>query len=93
MLDLDIKIGIQKMSLSLCDERDIFHFSLYTYAAICPTIRKLTLISKFMTSQPGLQTAAIHILPNNSRNKANQAIKLSQLKFTSATKLFLALDV
>ena len=29
-------------------------------------IRKIRLNSKFMTSQPGLQTIAIHILPNIS---------------------------
>ena len=30
-------------------------------------IRKITLISKFMTSRPGYQTIAIHILPNISK--------------------------
>ena len=28
-----------------------------------------------MTAEPGYQTIAIHILPNISRNKGNQAIK------------------
>ena len=32
-----------------------------------------------MTSQPGLQTIAIHILPNISRSKGNQTMKLGQL--------------
>ena len=32
-----------------------------------------------MTSQPGLQTIAIHILPNTSQSKGNQAIKFGQL--------------
>ena len=32
-----------------------------------------------MTSQTGLQTIAIHILPNISQIKENQAIKLGQL--------------
>ena len=32
-----------------------------------------------MTSQPGLQTITIHILPNISRSKGNQTMKLSQL--------------
>ena len=32
-----------------------------------------------MTSQPGEQTIAIHILPNMSRSKGNQAIKYGQL--------------
>ena len=32
-----------------------------------------------MTSQPGLQTIAIHILPNISQSKGNQAMKFAQL--------------
>ena len=32
-----------------------------------------------MTSQPGKQTIAIHMLPNISRSKRNQTIKFSQL--------------
>ena len=32
-----------------------------------------------MTSQPGSQTIAIHILPKISRSKGNQAMKLGQL--------------
>ena len=32
-----------------------------------------------MTSQPGQQTIAIHILPNISRTKGNQAMKFGQL--------------
>ena len=32
-----------------------------------------------MTSQPGYQTIAIHILPNISRSKGNQAMKFGQL--------------
>ena len=32
-----------------------------------------------MTSQPGQQTIAIHILANISRSKSNQTIKLDQL--------------
>ena len=42
-------------------------------------IRKVGLISKFMTSQPGSQTIAIHILPNISQSKGNQTIKFGQL--------------
>ena len=34
-------------------------------------IRKIRLISKFMTSQPGWQTIAIHILPNISLRRGN----------------------
>ena len=32
-----------------------------------------------MTSQPGWQTIAIHILPNISRSKDNQTMKFGQL--------------
>ena len=32
-----------------------------------------------MTSQPGLQKIAIHILPNISRSKGNQTMKFGQL--------------
>ena len=32
-----------------------------------------------MTSQPGQQTIAIHILPNISRSKGHQAMKFGQL--------------
>ena len=42
-------------------------------------MRKIRLILKFMTSQPGQQTIAIHILPNISRNKGNQTMKFGQL--------------
>ena len=38
-----------------------------------------SLISKFMTLQPGKQTIAIPILPNISRSKGNQTIKFGQL--------------
>ena len=42
-------------------------------------IRKIRLISKFMTSQPGKQAIAIHILPNISRSKGSQTMKFAQL--------------
>ena len=32
-----------------------------------------------MTSQPGLQTILIHIWPNISQSKGNQAMKFGQL--------------
>ena len=32
-----------------------------------------------MTSQPGLQTIAIHILSNTSQSKGNQTMKFGQL--------------
>ena len=42
-----------------------------------------------MTSQPGQQTIAIHILPNISQIKDNQTMKLSQLKKYNKRKIFL----
>ena len=42
-------------------------------------IRKIGLISKFMASQPCLQTIATHILPNISQIKDNQKMKFGQL--------------
>ena len=41
-------------------------------------LRKLMLISKFMTSQPGQKIISIHILPNISRSKSNHTIKFDQ---------------
>ena len=52
-------------------------------------IRKIRLPSKFMTSQPGLQTIAIHILPNISRSKGNQTMKLGQLLEYNKRNIFL----
>ena len=42
-------------------------------------IGKLSLISKFQTSQAGYQVNKMHILPNISRSKGNQTIKFSEL--------------
>ena len=42
-------------------------------------INKIRLISKFIAPQPRKQTIAIHILPNISRNKRNQTMKIGQL--------------
>ena len=52
-------------------------------------IRKSSLASKFMTSQPGLQTIAIHILPNISQSKGNQTMKLGQLIEFNKGNIFL----
>ena len=41
-----------------------------------------------MTSQPGKQTIAIHILLNISRSKNNQAMKFGQLKNIFAEKSY-----
>ena len=42
-------------------------------------IKRLRLISKFITPQTGQQIITIHILPNISRSKVNQSIKFGQL--------------
>ena len=44
-------------------------------------IRKIRLMSKFMTSQLGEQTIAIHILPNITGRKRSQAMKLGEIFF------------
>ena len=52
-------------------------------------IRKIRLISKFMTSQTGSQTNTIHILPNISRSKGNETMKFDQVIVYRNTKSFL----
>ena len=42
-----------------------------------------------MTSQPGLQTIAIQILPNISQSKSNQAMKFGQLIEYKKRNIFL----
>ena len=52
-------------------------------------IRKIRLISKFMTSQPGKQTIAMHLLPNISRSKGNQTMKFGQLAECNMRNIFM----
>ena len=52
-------------------------------------IKKIRLISNLLTSQPGLQTIAIHILPNISRSKGNKTMKFGQLIECSMRNIFL----
>ena len=42
-----------------------------------------------MTSQPGSQTIAIHILPDISQSKGNQTRKFGQLKEYNKRNIFL----
>ena len=42
-------------------------------------IKNISLVSKFMTPQPGWQTNAMHILPNISRSKGYHTKKFGQL--------------
>ena len=69
----------------------IFKFFVTTFR-LCrknDLIRKITLTSKFITSQPGLQTIAKHILPNISQSKGNQTMKFGQLMEYNKTNFFL----
>ena len=52
-------------------------------------IRRIRLNSKFMTSKPGQQKIAIHILPNISRNKGNQTKKFGQLIECNLRNIFI----
>ena len=51
-------------------------------------IRKIRLISKFRTSQPGKQTTK-DMLPNTSRSKGKQALKFDQLTECNKRNSFL----
>ena len=42
-----------------------------------------------MTSQPGLQTISIHILPSISQSKGNQTMEFSQLIEYNKKNIFL----
>ena len=55
-------------------------------------ITKIKLISKSMTSQPGQQTIAIHILLNISRSKSNQVMKFWQLLEYNMRDIFLQIS-
>ena len=52
-------------------------------------IRKIRLTSKFMTSQPGSQTFAIHILLDISQSKGNQTMRFGQLIEYNKRNIFL----
>ena len=52
-------------------------------------IKKLTFISKFMTSRAGQQLITIQIFPNISKSKDNQTIKFGQLVEHNEINIFL----
>ena len=52
-------------------------------------IRKMRLTSKFIMSQPGLETIAIHILSNISQSKGSQTMKFGQLIEYNKRNIFL----
>ena len=69
---------------------DIYIFVLtYWLCKKSGLIRRLRLISKFITSQTGQQIITIHILPIISRRKDNQAVKFSQLIEYNVRNIFL----
>ena len=68
---------ILKISFSSQDI-EIFIMTFWSYRKN-GLIRKIRLIPKFVTSQPGQQTITIHILHNISQSKDNQTMKLGQL--------------
>ena len=55
--------------------KNAFYFMLKALSIL----KKIRLTSKFMTSQTGLQTIAIHILLNISENNGNKTIKFGLL--------------
>ena len=54
-----------------------FKFLFWLFGRVKKTglIRKITLISRFMASQPGSLTITIHVLANISRSKCDQTMK------------------
>ena len=68
-----------------------FFIPFQTFVLIFSSCRKRTisLISKYMMSQPRKKTIAIHILPNTSRNKGNLTIKFGQLIKHNMRNIFL----
>ena len=52
-------------------------------------IRKLRKVSKFMTSQVGIQKITINTLPVSSKSKDNQTIKFCQLIGCNMRNIFL----
>ena len=69
---------------------DIFNFlsEIFGHLEKNGLIRKIWLISKFITSHTGWQTFTIHILPKISWSKGNQTIKFGQLIEYNKKKYF-----
>ena len=74
----DEKCSLFHLKSSLRSQDIYVVMNFWSYRKNC-LIRKIRLTSKFMTSQVGLQTFAIHILPNISHSKGNQTMKFGQL--------------
>ena len=52
-------------------------------------IRKIRLISKFITSKSGLKIITIHVLTNILRSKGNQEMELGKLREYNSRNIFL----
>ena len=68
----DEKCFLFYLKSSFCSQ-DIYVFVRNFWS--CRKNSLITLASKFLMSQPGTQTIAIHILPNISQGKGNQTMK------------------
>ena len=100
---LDIKGTLSIWEWPLKMMRNVFHFTLKAIFVLKifkflswlfgqvknSLIRKIRIISKFMTSQSGKQTIAIHILPNVTRSKGNQEMKFHRLWEYNMRNIFL----
>ena len=68
----------------------IFKFLSWLFVHVAKWLdKKISLISNLMTSQPGLQTIVIHILPNISRSQSNQTVICGQLIECNMRNIFL----
>ena len=52
-------------------------------------MKKILLVLTFMTSQSGKQTIALYIVPNISRSKSNQTMRLGKLIECNIRNIFL----
>ena len=67
----------------------IFFFLTFWSCRKNDLIRNKRLVSNFMTSQTGYQTITIPILPNISRSKGDQTMKLGQLLDYNKRNIFI----
>ena len=74
----DEKCFLSHLKSSFCSQDIKVFVTTFWLCRKSGLIRKIRLTSKFMTSQPGLQTIAIHIWPKISQSKGNQTMKSGQ---------------
>ena len=85
----DKKCFLFRLKSFFCSQDVYVFFTTFWSCRKSSLIRKIRLISKFMTSPPGLQIIPIHIWPNISQRKGNQAMKFGQLAEHNKWKRFL----